>query len=282
MNNISVLKRANDNANNPILDRDNEVVPNTYFNLVRLRKNESYTYQLDKHETVSVVLKGSCSIAAGAIVYTHVGQRKDIWSGKADAVYAGTGTRVTITALKDGTEIAIAGGICPIHYESFRILPSDIEMVEVGSEATKSHRFIYYILGNNAKGRAGNLLVSELYCDDGCWSGYPPHKHDEEKMPEESEFEETYHYRFDPENGFGAQFCYMDDSEPEVRMTRNGDTFSFRKGYHPTVTSPGHREYIFTILVGVAQRSLVQNFEEKYRYLINEIPGINNMVEAFK
>ena len=41
-------------------------------------------------------------------------------------------------------------------------------------------------------------------------------------------------------------------------MTREGDTFCFDSGYHPTATSPGHAEYIFTILVGKTQRSLVQ------------------------
>ncbi len=282
MDKISILKRAADNGNTPILDRGNGVVPNTYFNLIRLRRNQSFSYRLEQHESVAVVLRGCCDIQAGKTYYPAVGQRKDIWSGKADSVYAGVGTHVFITALEEDTEIAVAGGVCHTVYDSFRIFPSEVEVVEVGSEETKSHRFIHYILGNNAHGRAGNLLVSELYCADGCWSGYPPHKHDEEKMPDESAFEETYHYRFYPENGFGAQFCYMDNSEPEVKMTRNGDTFSFRKGYHPTVTSPGHREYIFTILVGAAQRSLVQNFEEKYRYLMQAIPGIHEMVNAFK
>jgi 5-deoxy-glucuronate isomerase len=154
--------------------------------------------------------------------------------------------------------------------------------VDVGSNESKCHRTIYHILGQNGRGRAGNLLVSELYCDAGSWSGYPPHKHDEENMPYESDFEETYHYRFNPENGFGGQFCYVDGHEPEAYMTRSGDTFAFRKGYHPTVTSPGHEEYILTILVGKHQRSLVQNFEEQYRYMIENIPGITDMTDKFK
>ncbi len=85
----------------------------------------------------------------------------------------------------------------------------------------------------------GRLLVSELYADDGCWSGYPPHKHDTEHPPEETDFEEIYHYRFRPETGFGAQFCYDGNGgEPVVAMTRHGDTFLVDRGYHPSVTSP--------------------------------------------
>jgi len=65
-------------------------------------------------------------------------------------------------------------------------------------------------------------------------------------------------------------------------MTRNGDTVAFDTGFHPTVTSPGHAEYIFTILVGKTQRSLVQHFNAAHRHLMDKIPGIAAMREKFK
>jgi 5-deoxy-glucuronate isomerase len=65
-------------------------------------------------------------------------------------------------------------------------------------------------------------------------------------------------------------------------MTRHGDTFLLDRGYHPTVTSPGHEEYIFTILVGKSRRGLVQNFKEEHRYMLREIPGVQDMVNKFK
>jgi 5-deoxy-glucuronate isomerase len=160
--------------------------------------------------------------------------------------------------------------------------PGEVEMVDIGSAQTKSHRRIFHVLGHNAAGRAGNLLVSELYCDEGCWSGYPPHKHDDERPPAETGFEELYHFRFRPENGFGAQLSFQPDGSSQCFMTRNGDTFLLDRGYHPTVTSPGHEEYIFTILVGKHQRSLVQNFKEEYRHIMGNIPGIQDMVDKFK
>ena len=48
------------------------------------------------------------------------------------------------------------------------------------------------------------------------------------------------------------------------------------------MTSPGHEEYIFTILVGKTTRSLVQNFKDEYRYLTKVIPGVKDMVDNFK
>lgn len=154
-------------------------------------------------------------------------------------------------------------------------------MVEVGSIDTNSRRCIYHILGQNAEGRAGNLLVSELYADKGCWSGYPPHKHDEERGDEESAFEEINHYRFIPKTGFGAQIAFQPDGSSRAFMTRTGDTFLLDRGYHPTVTSPGHRGYIFTIIVGKNRRSLIQHFSDDHNYLMEEIPGLQDMVDKF-
>lgn len=276
------LIRNYSNANTPILSGNNSLVPNTYFNLIELNRGGKYSCLLTNHETVWVVLKGKCDIQAGDVFFPSVGQRIDIWSGKADSVYIGKNTHVTVTSLDDLTEIAIAGGICTESFPAFRITPEDVEMVDVGSEATHTHRQIYHILGHNGIGRAGNLLVSELYCDGGCWSGYPAHKHDTENYPEETAFEEVYHYRFNPKNGFGGQFLFDESTGYQAFMTRHRDTFAFSSGYHPTVTSPGHKEYIFTILVGKYQRSLIQNFKEEYRYMMDFIPGIGAMRDKFK
>jgi 5-deoxy-glucuronate isomerase len=280
------LLRARDNRNVPIVEPNGEPMTLSYFNLLRLSAGESHTYEAVGCETLCVVLTGRADIAAGGQNFERVGRRADIWDGNADSVYCGTSARVTVRALRDGTEIAVAGGKCAQPFAPFRIPPEAVSMVEVGSAATHSRRRIFHILGHNGAGRAGNLLVSELYCDPGCWSGYPSHKHDTERPPDETDFEEVYHYRFRPETGFGGQFCYLEQDpgapEPQVVMTRHGDTFLVDRGYHPTVTSPGHEEYIFTILVGRHQRSLVQSFEPKHRHLMDKIPGIQAMRDKFK
>ena len=276
------LIRFYENKNQPIVGVNNGILHNTYFNLIKVPANEETIFSLDGYEILCVVLGGSCNITAGKEIFHNVGQRKDIWSGNADSVYTGTAGPVRIKALKNDVDLAIAGCICPNSFNPFRITPGEVDMVDVGSNETKSRRRIYHILGQNAKGRTGNLLVSELHADEGCWSGYPPHKHDTENPPDETAFEELYHYRFNPDNGFGAQFCYLDSGDPHCYMTRSGDTFIFRKGFHPAVTSPGHKSYIFTVLVGIHQRSLIQNFDKNYSYLMDKIPGIAEMRSKFK
>ncbi len=279
------LLPARDNHNQPLVQPRDGSLERSYFNLLRLRAGESHTLEVPGCELLCVVLTGQAEIAAGGTSFERVGRRANIWEGPADSVYCGTSARVTVRGLRDGTEVAVAGGAGTQPFAPFRVKPEEVELVEVGSHDTHSRRRIFHILGQNAAGRAGNLLVSELLGDGGCWSGYPPHKHDTENPPEETEFEEIYHYRYRPENGFGAQFRYDTAGggpEPEVVMTRHGDTFLIDHGYHPTMRAPGHEGYIFTILVGRHQRSLVQSFEPPHRHLMAKIPGIQAMRDKFK
>ena len=265
-----------------IVNGSDGLLKRTYFNLITLDAGTTHMEKASGFELLVVVLSGNCDVEIDGQVFQGIGQRPDIWSGKADSVYAGPCNTLRIQANCDHTEIAIAGGLCDRPFAPFRIPPENVDMVDVGSLETHSRRRIYHILGNNHVDQAGNLLVSELYADAGCWSGYPPHKHDEDRDQAETAHEELYHFRFRPETGFGAQFCFQPDGSRECYMMCHGDTFLLDRGFHPTVTSPGHDEYIFTILVGNTQRPLVQYFHEDYHYLMNAIPGIDAMRAKFR
>ncbi len=281
----STFIRAAATANQAIVNGDAST-ENSYFRLVTLKAGETDRFRLEHFEALAVVLSGTADISVAGERFAAVGKRADVWSGQADSVYCGRAKAVEIKALTN-VEVAIAGCKSSADHAAFRVTPEEVDMVEVGSAETKSRRRIFHILGHNGAGRTGNLLVSELYADEGCWSGYPPHKHDTDDGEFETAHEEIYHYRFNPPSGFGAQFRYEKNAAGEVtetgvHMTRNGDTFCFADGYHPTVTSPGHAEYVFTILVGKTQRSLVQRFDSDHRHLVSRIPGIAAMVEKFK
>ena len=175
------LVRRYDNKNQPIVMPKKGLLASTYFNLVHLKKGQEYQARVAGIETLYAVLSGNVDLDVNGTAFHGVGQRMDIWSGNADSVYATAGAPVLVWANADGTEVAVAGGICDTSYPPFRVPPTEVEMVDVGSPDTRSHRRIFHLLGQNGVGRAGNLLVSELYADHGCWSGYPPHKHDEDR-----------------------------------------------------------------------------------------------------
>jgi 5-deoxy-glucuronate isomerase len=251
-----------------------------YFNLVDLKAGDTHAYSLPEFETVVVPLSGTCNITVDGALFQAVGGRNSVWDGQADSVYAGPASNVDIQALSD-CQLAVAGGAWSTPMKPFRVRPDEVDMVDVGSNETKSRRRIFHILGNRQSEAVGRLLVSELHADEGCWSGYPLHKHDADTV-EETNHQELYHWRFDPPHGFGSQLWYDTDGEPSAFVTRSKDTFVFSSGYHPTVTAPGYRSYISTILVGATKRSLVQNFEEVHRPLMDAIPGIAAMRAKFR
>ena len=55
---------------------------------------------------------------------------------------------------------------------------------------------------------ADALLVCEVDTPPGHWSSYPPHKHDRDALPDESQLEETYYFRVDLPQGFGLHRVY--------------------------------------------------------------------------
>lgn len=281
--------RAYNNYNEPIVGVGDSVLPRTYFNIVRLKKGERHYAMVPGYETCWVMAEGTCDITVDGQKFAQVGNRANVWeSQRADSVYAPAGVEIIAEGVSDECLIYVAGGRCAVYYKPFRVTPEEVKPVEVGSVDTHSRRVINHILGAKDEGRTGNLLVSELYADPGCWAGYPPHKHAED-LPlsstawKETGFEEIYHFQYNPQNGFGAQFDYYPGAmeDRNVWMMRSGDTFCISGGYHPGVASPGHAEYIFTILVGHTQHSLVQNFDPEYAYLASKLPGVKDMVALF-
>ncbi|MCG8454573.1 MAG: 5-deoxy-glucuronate isomerase [Spirochaetales bacterium] len=273
--------RPYDNENHAVVDRDDAMVPRTYFNVIRLKQGEQYCSDLNGYESVCVPLDGHCNILVGDTLYSEVGKREDLFQGKPEGVYVPTGSTATITAVHGSLTLCIAGGRSSKVLSSFVVRQEDVDTVQYGSDETKTHRKIHHILG--ASQVTDRLLVSELFTvGEGGWSGFPPHKHDAD-CENESAFEEVYYFRFHPSQGFGAQFAYVNDDDfGPVHHIKDGSVMVLDKGYHPVVVAPGYQMYYFTILVGKNTRTLKQNFEEKHAHQLNTIPGIGDMIKKFR
>ena len=274
-----------DNKNKPIVDINNKIVPLVYFNRLFLNSNASTTYNLENHETMIVVVKGKVCVEVDDVKFSEVGKRDSLWTGKPEGVYAGKNSHVKITSISNNeSEIYIAGGKINRKYSPFYVNQNEVQKVQYGSDETKTHRKIYHLLGKNGDGKSGRLLVSELFTvGKGGWSGFPPHKHDTDRLPDETRHDETYNYRFKPNNGFGFQmFQQVDDKVGKAEHIIDGSTIMIRTGYHPCVVAPGYEMYYFTILGGLSQRSLVQFFQPEHAYQVETIPGIKDMIAKYK
>ena len=274
-----------DNSNKPIVDVDNELVPLNYFNIIKLKKGEVFNYSLSGYETCIVPATGTISIDIEGKSFDQLGNRGvDVWDGEPEGAYVPVGAKVRIVCQSDKTETFIAGAKYNKVLEPFDVRKTEIDLVQYGSDETKTHRKIKHILGANQHGKVGRLLVSELYTvGQGGWSGFPSHKHDTDQLPNETRHDETYNFRFRPNYGSGLQMLQREDNEPgDAYHIMDGSTMLIDKGYHPCAVLPGYEMYYFTILGGLSQRSLKQYFQPTHEEQLHTIPGIMDMVAKFK
>lgn len=273
-----------DNANTPIVDVDHDLVPLNYFNIVKLKAGDTFEYDVAGYETCVVPATGTVDVDVEGAMFSQIGNRGvDVWDGEPEGVYAPTGAKVRLTCTRDA-EIFVAGAKFDRVLEPFEVRPDALDKVQYGSDDTKTHRKIKHILGAADHDRVGRLLVSELFTvGAGGWSGFPSHKHDTDRLPEETRHDETYNFRFKPDYGSGLQMLQRVDNEPgDAYHIVNGSTVLIDKGYHPCVALPGYEMYYFTILGGLTQRSLKQYFQPTHAEQLHTIPGIMDMVAKFK
>jgi len=274
-----------DNQNKPIVDADDGLVPLNYFNIVKLKKGDAFEYQVPGYETCIVPATGTVDIDIEGDQYPSLGKRGvDVWDGEPEGVYVPSGAKVTIVCTSDETETFIAGAKYDKVLDPFDVRADGIDLVQYGSDDTKTHRKIKHILGQKQHGQVGRLLVSELYTvGQGGWSGFPSHKHDTNRLPQETRHDETYNFRFRPNYGSGLQMLQREDNTSgDAYHIVDGSTVMIDKGYHPCCVLPGYEMYYFTILGGLTQRSLVQYFQPTHEAQIETIPGIKDMIAKFK
>jgi 5-deoxy-glucuronate isomerase len=274
-----------DNQNRPIVDMDHPLVPLNYFNIVRLKRGESFTYAVPGYETCIVPATGTVRVEVGGQRHEDLGQRtRDVWDGEPEGVYVPTGMEARMTCRSDAAEVFVAGARYDRVLEPFAVRANEIDRIQYGSDETKTHRKIKHILGTTYHDRVGRLLVSELFTvGAGGWSGFPSHKHDTDRLPDETRHDETYNFRFRPSHGSGLQMLQRADNEPgDAYHVMDGSTVLIDKGYHPCCVLPGYEMYYFTILGGLSQRGLKQYFQPTHADQLQTIPGIMDMVAKFK
>ena len=272
-----------DNENNPIVDTNNKTVPLNYFNIVKLKKGEAFEYQVPGYETCIVPATGTININVEGIEFRRLGNRvEDVWDGEPEGVYVPVGAKAEMACMSENAEVFIAGA----KYDKV-LIPFDVreyDLVQYGSDETKTHRKIKHILGQKQHDKVGRLLVSELFTvGAGGWSGFPSHKHDTNRIPKETHHDETYNFRFKPNWGSGLQMLQRSDNESgDAYHIVDGSTICIDHGYHPCCVLPGYEMYYFTILGGLSQRSLIQYFQPTHAYQVETIPGIKDMIAKFK
>jgi 5-deoxy-glucuronate isomerase len=219
------------------------------FRAVRLEAGATETAATSARELCLVVLTGTVDVTVDGITYPQLGQRKSVFEERSPAaVYVPAGKEVTVRAVADA-EVAFCTAPTDEKARAVRVLDPASMRRSVRGQGTNT-RYVCDILPHDDP-TAAHLLVVEVITPASHSSSYPPHKHDLEHPPVETQLEETYYHRLNPPQGFAFQRVYTDDrSLDEACAVENHDVVMVPRGYHPVVAPHGYDLYYLNVMAG--------------------------------
>lgn len=266
-----VIRGQEKNGYQEIVGQQNEAnLKLLQFGMLALQAGESYKAKSDDCETVLVLLQGNCNVQAGAEKFDAL-SRESVFKQKATAVYVPVGAEFTVENTFSGvTEVAVCRTPTTEKFEPFVVSPDDVWSREVGKD--NFLREVHDIVVKNAEGRVHRIIVGETFNKPGNWSSYPPHKHDDYQPGVEACMEEVYHYRLNPDQGFGFQSIYTTDgSIDEVFRVKNKDSFMIPNGYHPVCAAAGYELYYLWFMAGETDRVMIPNDDPVHGWVRKDV-----------
>ena len=212
------------------------------YRVVNLNAGETYTHSTNNTEVAFVPLQGAGTITVSGQTFSI--KRQDVFSDLPHVLYVPPKHEVAVSS--DGAfEFAVGGAPAEGKYPLRLFGPDEIKQeVRGGGAATRQ---VNHILSHPMP--AERLILFEVYVPGGAWSGYPPHCHD--TYGDSPYLEETYYFRFTPEDGFGFHRNYrVDEDFDESFVIGNTDLVLVTKGFHSTAAAPGSNLYFLNYLAG--------------------------------
>jgi 5-deoxy-glucuronate isomerase len=239
--------------------------------VLRLAPGESYVGETGEWETALVLQAGEGTIVVESHGIAHECKRQNVFAGPSSTVFVAPGQQWEVRAQGSATlELVVCSTPGKEGTSSHVITPDQLKIRHVG--LGNWYRKICDII--DAPFPAHTMVLGETYNPPGYWSSAPPHKHEVDDPPHESDHEEAYLFRISPSRGFGMQRVYTDDrSLDEAYTVEDGDVVAIPRGYHPVVAGPGYQLYYLWILAG-NQRVLAPRDDPNHAWLKESEPVI--------
>lgn len=245
----------------------NSMLKYTELRVLEMTPGAVYTEKTQGFEVCIVAGTGKITVSEGEHKFESIGRRESVFDRiPTDSVYVTNDKEFTVQAKTDAKVI-----LC--YAPSTKQLPTKLIEAEAntteqrGKNANK--RLVHNILDDQSE-LANSLLVVEVYTDSGNWSSYPPHKHDQDNLPEESFLEEIYYHEMNPPQGFVFQRVYTEDrSIDETMAVYNQDAVLVPAGYHPVAVPDGYNSYYLNIMAGPTKQWKFHN-ESAHEWLLKQ------------
>lgn len=219
------------------------------FRALRLSAGESEAVETGERELCLVVLTGTVDVTVDGDTHAGLGTRSSVFEEVSPAaVYVPSGKVVHIRAVR-AAEVALCSAPADARNRKVSVLDPAKMKRSVRGKGTNT-RYVCDILPHDDP-TAAHLLVVEVMTPASHSSSYPPHKHDQETPPVETQLEETYYHRLHPPQGFAFQRVYTDDrSLDEACAVEDHDVVMVPRGYHPVVAPHGYDLYYLNVMAG--------------------------------
>lgn len=222
----------------PEFDQDRVMVLTTYENdysdmnmdirVYRMESGNRRIFKKDGEEIAVLLLSGKVRFQSGKM--NEQASRKNVFTEGPWCIHVCAGEKITVTALSNA-EILVQ---CTKNEKIF------LSRIHTPEDAPWKYSCVGKF-GNVAKRRVNtifdydicpgsNMVLGEVLSDKGNWSGYLPHRHPQP---------ETYLFKFDHPEGFGASFV-----GDHVFKSVNNSFAAIPGGeLHPQAVAPGYQMY---------------------------------------
>ncbi len=219
------------------------------FRALRLGAGDTEVLETGGRELCLVVLTGTVDVTVDGQTHAGLGTRQSVFEEVSPAaVYVPAGKTVQVHAV-GVAEVALCSAPGGSVAREVRVIDPGTMRRSVRGKGSNT-RYVCDVLPHD-DATAAHLLVVEVLTPAGHSSSYPPHKHDLEQPPTETQLEETYYHRLNPPQGFAFQRVYTDDrSLDEACAVENHDVVMVPRGYHPVVAPHGYDLYYLNVMAG--------------------------------
>ena len=229
------------------------------FRAIRLQAGEQFCMPTGIRELCLVVLTGTVDVTVSGgktLHFNGLGVRDSVFEDiPPAAVYVPPGHEVAVKSARPA-EVALCTAPGRGGHDA-RLIDAAAMPRTVRGRGSNT-RYVRDILSQSQP--ADHLLVVEVVTPAGHSSSYPPHKHDRDAAPEETQLEETYYHRLNPSQGFAFQRVYTDDrSLDESMAVEDHDVVMVPRGYHPCVAPHGYDLYYLNVMAGPGRMWIFKN-----------------------
>ncbi|MCW2944813.1 MAG: Myo-inositol catabolism IolB domain protein [Actinoallomurus sp.] len=202
-------------------------------------------FETGVEEMLVLPLEGGCTVHCDDAEFRLTG-RADVFSRVTDFAYV---PRDAVVRVRGRGRFALPSARCESRLTS-RYGPAEDVPVEVRGAGIASRQVNNFCTPEGFP-HAEKLIACEVLTPGGCWSSYPPHKHDEDR-PGECSLEEIYYFEV-AGGGMAYQRVYGTADRPidVLAEVRTGDVVLIPHGWHgPSMAAPGYDLYYLNVMAG--------------------------------